>query len=132
TILDVIGNALGGTGAGNGSFTGQVYTIDKTAPQAGNLLAANVTSGGAATHPFTVVFSDNLAIDIASLDGSDIRVTGPGGFTQLAALVSVTSVSNGTPRTATYRITTPGGSWDSADNGSYTVALQANQVRDTA
>src|SRR5204862_7761286 len=50
TIVDGTGNALGGTGAGNGSFTGQVYTIDKTAPQAGNLIAAHVTSGGAATH----------------------------------------------------------------------------------
>ena len=26
------GNPLGGAGAGNGNFTGQVYTIDKTAP----------------------------------------------------------------------------------------------------
>src|SRR5205814_2092518 len=32
SISDAVGNALGGTGAGNGSFTGQVYTIDQTAP----------------------------------------------------------------------------------------------------
>src|SRR5205085_2865753 len=32
SILDTAGNKLGGTGAGNGNFTGQVYTIDKTAP----------------------------------------------------------------------------------------------------
>src|SRR5205085_2043421 len=30
TILDTAGNPLGGTGAGNGNFTGQVYTIDNT------------------------------------------------------------------------------------------------------
>src|SRR5439155_14094588 len=100
TIIDVVGSPLGGKGAGNGNFTGEVYTIDKTAPQAGNLVAANITTGGGSTQTFTIVFSDNLAIDIASLDGSDIRVTRPGGFNQPATLVSVTPATNGPPRTA--------------------------------
>ena len=30
TILDTSANRLGGTGSGNGNFTGQSYTIDKT------------------------------------------------------------------------------------------------------
>ena len=30
TILDTSANPLGGTGSGNGNFTGQSYTIDKT------------------------------------------------------------------------------------------------------
>jgi hypothetical protein len=59
-------------------------------------------------------------------------VTGPGGFDQLATLVGVTPAGNGTPRTATYQITAPGGAWDTGDNGTYTVALEANQVIDTA
>jgi hypothetical protein len=32
SIADPASNKLGGTGAGNGNFTGQTYTIDKTAP----------------------------------------------------------------------------------------------------
>jgi hypothetical protein len=132
TIVDVIGNPLGDVGAGNGNFSGEVYTIDKTAPQAGNLVTANISTSGGSVQPFTIVVSDNLAIDIASLDGSDIRVTGPGGFNQPATLVSVTPATTGTPRTATYQISAPGGAWDNADNGIYTVALQANQVGDTA
>lgn len=32
SITDAAGNALGGTGAGNGDFTGQGYLVDKTAP----------------------------------------------------------------------------------------------------
>ena len=32
SITDQFGNPLGGTGAGNGNFTGQLYTIDNTAP----------------------------------------------------------------------------------------------------
>src|SRR5205085_1266322 len=42
------------------------------------------------------------------------------------------SSSNGTPRTAIYRIPAPGGSWDSADNGTFSVALQSSQVADTS
>jgi hypothetical protein len=132
TILDLVGNPLGGTGMGNGNFTGEVYTIDKTVPQAGNLLATDIITGSGLAQTFTIVFSDNLAIDIASLDGSDIRVTGPGGFNLPATLVSVTPTSSGTPRTATYQISAPSGAWDNADNGTYTVVIQANQVNDTA
>ena len=32
SITDGVGNPLGGAGAGNGNFVGQVFTIDKTAP----------------------------------------------------------------------------------------------------
>src|SRR5207247_149964 len=39
---------------------------------------------------------------------------------------------NGTPRTATYRITPPGGSWDGPDTGTYTLTLQSGQVLDTS
>ena len=96
------------------------------------MVAANVTSGGSTTYRFTVTFSDNLAVDVASLDGNDIRVTGPGGFSQLATLVSATPAGNGTARTATYQIAAPGGAWDTADAGTYTVAVEANQVFDNA
>jgi hypothetical protein len=132
TIVDVISNQLGGAGLGNGNFsTGEAYTIDKTVPTAGSLVTPAVAQGGT-TYNFTLVLNDNLAIDIGSLDGSDVRVTGPAGFSQLATLVSVNPATDGTPRTVTYQITPPGGAWDAADGGTYTVALQANQVRDTA
>src|SRR4029078_12545415 len=32
SILDLSGNQLGGTGPGNGNFTGQSYTVDKVVP----------------------------------------------------------------------------------------------------
>ena len=132
TIVDTLGNLLGGNGAGNGNYTGgELYAIDRTGPEAGNLIADDVTSSSA-TYSFTVVFSDNLILFTPSLDASDIRVTGPGGFDQLAALVDATPSTNGTPRTATYQISAPGGSWDADDNGTYTLALEANQVRDIA
>ncbi|HEY9643385.1 MAG TPA: hypothetical protein V6C57_23045, partial [Coleofasciculaceae cyanobacterium] len=104
---------------------------DSTAPTA-SLAATNVTTAGSNGYTFNVTYSDATAVKVASLDNSDIRVTGAGGFNQLATLVSVNPTGDGTPRTATYRINPPGGTWDSADNGSYAVALQANQVSDTS
>ena len=43
---------------------------------------------------------------------------------------SIDNAANGTPRTATYSITPPGGAWDPLDFGTYTVSIQANQVAD--
>jgi glucose/arabinose dehydrogenase len=106
-------------------------TPDTTAPTA-SATVANLTTGGAGTYDFTVTYSDDRSINSSTIDGSDVLVTGPNDFNQLASLVSVSPTSNGSPRTATYRITAPGGSWDPADNGTYTVALQANQVSDTS
>jgi CSLREA domain-containing protein len=130
TLYPWVKDAVGNVSAVYGSSAS--VTVDKTAPTAGGLVAANVTTSGGTTYSFTVSFSDNLAIDSTSIDGSDIRVTGPGGFNQLATLVSVTPGGNGTPRTATYRITAPGGAWDTADRGAYAIAVEANQVFDTA
>jgi hypothetical protein len=131
SIVDGFSVALGGTGAGNGDFSGgQQYTIDRLAPQAGQLSVPAVVAGGADL-TFTVVFSDNLGVSAASLATGAIQVSGPGGFTQAATLVSVSPSGDGTPRTATYRLTAPGGAWDSADNGDYSVGLAAGQVRDT-
>lgn len=114
-------------------FCGEVVVAapDTTAPTA-SVTAANVTTAGAATYDFTVTYSDNVAVNVSSLDNSDIRVTGPNGFNQLATFVSLNTPGNGTPRTATYRINTPGGTWDAADVGTYTVQMEASQVRDTS
>ena len=70
-------------------------------------------------------------MNVATLNGSDILATGSNGFRQMAALVSVNNRSNDTPRTTTYRITVPGGSWTIDDGGAYALTLQSNLVSDT-
>jgi len=91
---------------------------------------SGITTAGGATHTFTVTYSDNAAINVGTLDSSDIRVTGPNGYSETATYVSVNPTGNGTPRTATYRINAPGGTWDYADNGTYFVMMRPNQVAD--
>src|SRR6185436_234451 len=50
SIVDAVGNKLGGTGNGNGNFTGQVYTVTRTPFAPANLAA---TSGLNAHVPLT-------------------------------------------------------------------------------
>ena len=83
------------------------------------------------TYDFSITYTDVESIDIPSLDSGDIRVTGPGDFEQFAAFLDVDIATNGTPRTAHYQISAPGGSWDFLDNGIYRVWSESNQVKNT-
>jgi glucose/arabinose dehydrogenase len=112
-------------------YTSATGSTDSIAPTA-SVNASNLTVGNSNNYTFTVTYSDNTAVNVSSLDSSDIQVTNSNGFSQLASLVSVDTNTNGTPRTATYRINAPGTTWTTANNGSYSIALLANQVRDTA
>jgi len=77
----------------------------------------------------SVRYEDNVAVDVATLDDADVSIVGPGG-TYAVTYLRVDPSGNGTPRTAVYRLNAPGGFWDPADNGTYTVNMQASEVRD--
>ena len=109
-------------------YPGVAAGTPPAAPTA-QVAVGGITSTGT-THTFTVTYRDDAGINAATIDSADIRVVGPNGYSQLATLVSVNTTGNGTPRTATYRITAPGGAWDTADNGTYTVSMVGLQVRD--
>jgi hypothetical protein len=103
---------------------------DTSAPTA-TFSAQNVTDPNAAI-TITVQFSDDQAVSLASLGSSNLLVSGPNGFSQLATLVGVSSSQNSPVMTATYSIAAPVGGWKSSNSGTYTVALQANQVQDSS
>jgi hypothetical protein len=105
---------------------------DITPPTARYSAGPAPTSGGT-TYRFSMTFSDNVGIKASTIDSSDVLVTGPGGYSQLASLVSKGSLTtNSSPRTATYQIMAPAGSWDADDNGDYSIRLRGSQVSDTA
>jgi CSLREA domain-containing protein len=107
--------------------------VNPAFPTAEGVFAA-VTTAGATSQSLTITFRDDLAINVATLIGNNnaVRVTGPGGFDVPATFVSIDVNTNGTPRSATYSFTPPGGSWDAGDDGLYGVNLQPNQVADTS
>jgi len=106
------------------------FTVDTVAPTAASLSASKVTKAGGTSYSFTVTYKDNLAVDFTSLDGSDVVVTDPNGVDVPVTFVKVDSRSNGTTRKATYSIIPPGGAWDAADTGTYTVSGVYKQVAD--
>jgi hypothetical protein len=81
---------------------------------------------------FTVRYTDNAAVDTATLGAGDIRIKGPDGYTRLARLVSVDQSSNGQTRVATYEVKGKDGHWTRGRNGLYTIWVMNKQVRDTA
>ena len=137
-----VGNPLVSSPTGYTAYAsvGQYFIAGTITPNTGFVdapLAAfqstNLTLPGQAKVQFSVTYSNSVPINVATIDSNDIRVTGPGGYDQLAGLVSLDFSSNGTPRTATYEAKAPGGgNWLPTHNGIYQVAMQAGQVKDTA
>ncbi len=116
SITDSAGNKLGGTGtsgAGDGSFTGQVYTIDKTAPTV--TVTAPSSPQTASTVHFTATVSETTADTIGN---GDITVGGTAGAT--------TGTVTGTG--PTYDIAVSGMTM----TGTITVKVDANAVSDAA
>lgn len=94
------------------------------APPQAEFVAGSFDTNGQ-TYTFAITYRDSEEIYVSSLDSSDIRITGPGGFERFATFVDVNDNSNGTPRTARYSIAAP------ASNGVYTIWMQPNEVRNT-
>ena len=105
---------------------------DSSPPTATIQSAPAVSSAGGSSYSIAISYTDNFAVNYTSIGNGDISVSGPGGFSATPTFIAVDLSSNGTPRIATYVFTPPGGIWDSADNGTYTISLVGSQVLDTS
>ena len=92
-----------------------------------------MTEAGGTSYTFDVTYSDDVAVNVSSLRSNNIFVSAPGTPNSgwMVTYLGVNDATNGTPRVATYRMYVPGGSWDAADNGVYTVRLNPYEIRDT-
>ena len=87
--------------------------------------------GGRPDYRFKVNYFSPAGVDAASVDGSDVLVTGPVGFSATAEVLS-SRVGKGGVRTVTYSVAAPAGRWTAGNNGTYTLAVQSGQVLDAA
>jgi hypothetical protein len=96
SISDGAGNSLGGNGAGNGSFTGEVYTIDRSAPTV-TINQGATQSDPATTAPihFTAVFSE----PVSDFTNTDVTLSGCSG-----AIANVYDMNQASPDHMTYDI----------------------------
>ncbi|HEY9836453.1 MAG TPA: putative Ig domain-containing protein, partial [Vampirovibrionales bacterium] len=119
-------------GNNSGLDIGSPGPTDGILPDFESFIAEDVTTAEGETYSFTVTFTDNRAIDWSTLDMGDILVTGPNNESlNVTAIATPNNNGNFNRINVTYQITPPGDSWDSSDNGTYTVNLRQNQVTDT-
>lgn len=90
SIHDVANNPLGGPGAGNGSFTsGEIYTIDRSAPVVTGSLRADPNPTSADSVNFNVSFSEA----VSGVDPTDFTLSTTGSLVE-AAITSVNGSGN--------------------------------------
>ncbi|GAB4498922.1 MAG: hypothetical protein OHK003_12870 [Anaerolineales bacterium] len=79
SIMDAIGNPLGGAGVGNGNFIGSNFNIAIDTPIVTSIIRANPSPASAASVDFIVTFSE----PVNGVDVSDFFLTGSGTITNI-------------------------------------------------
>lgn len=132
-----VGDGAGNTAASGtpiGTFRVAIGQGDATPPTVARVDAAQIYRGGATSYDFDVTFADNIGVTTASLVASQVTMTGPDGVPRVANATAVSAApALGSRRTVRYRLASlPGGSWDYADFGTYTLTLVPGLVKDAA
>lgn len=97
SIIDGSGNKLGGSGTGNGNFTGEVYAVDKLNPQVISINRAGSDPTNALSVAWTVVFSES----VTGVNLGDFALAQTGS-------VGGAAISSLTGSNATYTVTASG------------------------
>ena len=122
---------VGGLPVADGDLGTFYVDLDNARPAAAiSSSLPNITTPGDTSYPIQVQYTDNVAVDVNTLDNSDIIVISPTNDTIATTKINIDNDTVGTPRLVTYQLIPPGGSWDSSNNGTYKIQLQANQVMD--
>lgn len=133
-------------GLGDGAYSATAWTEDiagnvsainsttfqvATARDTFSVAAADVTNVGGTDYHFTIDYSGNLPLDMSTLAGANISVTGTKRIGSIAFVSAVTSMDRHDV-TATYSLVPPEGSWDASDNGGYDIWMGSSPARDIA
>jgi hypothetical protein len=102
---------------------------------AGNVRPQNY---GATTYDFIITYASNVGIKGSSLGGAVVTVSPPSGIGGPITAAVVSTAANGPVDpfgdalswAVKYEITPPGGSWTSAENGTYAVELGGPVIKD--
>jgi len=101
------------------------------------IAAPNLKRAPSGAYKLSIEVRDDDAVDVASLGSLPLRVLGPadshGKRTSYAPkLISTTPGADAAVITAQFKLSAPGGSWDAADNGTFSIKLLGDRVKDTS
>ena len=126
-VRDTAGN---GVARSTQSFEVNLGSTDSTGPAA-TISADEITSAGGTSQTIRVDYTDPAGFDMSSFGTTDITVAGPSGALDVTS-VALAPGSTQTTRGVLYTVAAPGGTWDAADAGTYTVSLDAGEVKDAS
>ncbi len=118
------------------SFSGGIdigaVEFNNPVPAVTKVVALDVTTTGPTTHTFDITFASTVnQINASTLSAAGAVTVSGGAF---GSPVNATLIGgpyvDAASITATFQITAPGGTWDFADNGTYTISIAANKVFD--
>jgi len=98
-------------------------------PGAAELHSRDVADPKATAHRIHVAYRSADQIDPKSLGDDDLIVTGPDGKALSVKLIGGTEPGGRSYRVARYQVSAPGGSWEKAPAGEFSVALRPDRVR---
>ena len=91
---------------------------------------SNVTVGAGATYAAQVIYRDETGLSTASFKSSNVKLDGPGGYSNSAPTVGFSISGDNKTATVTYTFPAPGGSWATTGNGTYTLTMKPTEVAD--
>ena len=115
------------------TVTGPTWSVvvDLSAPTAA--LISDEPETGDPFFDFEINYTDvTSTVNVSTLDSDDVVVTGPNGAIPVTYEGVSDPTNDGKTRIATYRIAAPGGFWNDADDGTYTITQVAGEVSDLA
>lgn len=125
-VRAVVTSATGGLSSTVGAAMG--VTIDRNAPTAAVPALTQLVTPTGNSFDFTVTYADagGAGLDTATFGTGNVGVRDSHGNALAVTGFAVDGAA------VTYTVQAPGGSWDGSDAGTYTIALNANAVRDVA
>jgi fibronectin-binding autotransporter adhesin len=77
---------------------------------------------------FTLTYENDEPFVLSSINGDEVQVTGPGGFSAFAKFTGFLPGATSTFAVAQYSLTPPGGGWDFLDNGVFLFEYRAGSI----
>ena len=98
---------------------------------AAQAVAPAVLAEQSTPYRFRVNWRDDETVDFSSIDNGDLKAIGPDGSVRKAYIVGADATDDSPNFVMNFKIAAPGGAWDAADNGTWTIRVLSNHVADT-